>query len=160
MHANAYHYLQTFTIVQDDLIDGRFAPAVLDQLRGSARRRFLEQLGVHTGDLTQQGLRLRIRDIPRFSSLDLGPGDVVAVTQLLERIEEGLIIVESVYAVTRAWLPLYQERIRVWVEDRTGHSRIPESLQQSARKWLGLIRGLTPSTVSPPSSTAKADSRL
>lgn len=146
MHANAYHYLQTFTIVQDDLTDGQFAPAVLDQLRGSARRRFLEQLGAHTGELTQQGLRLRIRDITRSSSLDLGPGDVVAVTQLLERIEEELVVVESVYVVTRAWLPLYQERIRVRIEDRMGHSRMPEPLQQSARKWLGLIRGLTPST--------------
>lgn len=146
MHANAYHYLQTFTIVQDDLIDGQFAPAVLDQLRGSARRRFLEQLGAHTGGLAQQGLRLRICDITRSSSLSLGPGDVVAVTQLLERLEEELVIVESVYAVTRKWLPLYQERIRVRIEDRMGQSRMPEPLQQSARKWLGLIRGLTPSS--------------
>lgn len=144
MHANAYHYLQTFTIVQDDLIDGQFAPAVLDQLRGSARRRFLAQLGAHTDDLAKQGLRLRIRDITRSGSLNLRPGEVVAVTQLLERLEEEMIIIESVYAVTGGWLPLYQERIRVRIEDHMGQPRIPEPLQQAAKKWLGLVRGLTP----------------
>ena len=146
MHANAYHYLQTFTIVQDDLTDGKFAPAVLDQLRGSARRRFLEQLGAQTDSLAKQGLQLRICDLTRSTSLNLGPGDVVAVTQLLERLEEDLVILESVYAVTDGWLPLYQERIRVRVEDRQGQCRMPEPLQSSARKWLGLIRGLTPAT--------------
>ncbi|MCO6439750.1 MAG: hypothetical protein J5I81_01425 [Nitrococcus mobilis] len=144
MYANAYHYLQTFTIVQDDLLDGQFAPAVLDQLRGSARRRFLEQLGAHRDRLAQQGLRLRIRGLTRSKSLDLGPGDIVAVTQLLERLEEEMLIVESVYAVTRDWKPLCRERIRVRVEDHCGQPRLPESWQESARKWLGLIRGLTP----------------
>lgn len=146
MHANAYHYLQTFTIVPDDLIDGRFAPAVLDQLRGSARRRFLEQLGANTGCLMVQGLRLQIRDITRAKPLELGPGDIVAVTQLLEQLDEEMVIMESVYEVTGDWQTLYQERIRVRFEDSKGQSRIPEQLQKSARKWLGLIRGLTPTT--------------
>lgn len=146
MHANAYHYMQTFTIVQDDLTDGQFAPAVLDQLRGSARRRFLEQLGAQSDSLAKQGLQLRICDLTRSTSLNLRPGDVVAITQLLEQLEEDLVILESVYDVTGGWMPLYQERIRVRIEDRQGQPRMPESLQSSVRKWLGLIRGLTPAT--------------
>ncbi len=103
MPANAYHYLQTFTIVPDDLIDGRFAPAVLDQLRSSAPRRFLEQLGAYKDDLAKQGLRLRIRGITRSTALTLGPGDIVAATERLERLEEEMIIAERVYAVTAGW---------------------------------------------------------
>ncbi len=100
MYVNAYHYLQTFAIVQDDLLDGQFAPAILDQLRGSARRRFLEQLGAHTDNPTQQGLRLRILGLARANSLNLAPGDIAAVTQLLARLEEEMVVAESVYAVT------------------------------------------------------------
>lgn len=143
MHANAYHYLQTFTVVQDDLIDGRFSPAILNQLRASARHRFLAQLGAHTCRLATQDLRLRIHDITRSQSLDLSPGDLLAVTQRLERLAAEMVIVESVYLVTRNWMPLYQERIRVRIENHLGQSRMPKAMQTSASKWLGLIRGLT-----------------
>lgn len=145
MQANAYHYLQTFTVVQDDLIDGRFSPAILHQLRSSARHRFLQQLGAHTCRLATQDLRLRIHDITRSSSFDLSPGELVAVTLRLERLAVEMVIVESVYVVTRGWMPLHQERIRVRIEDHMGQSRMPQTLQKSARKWLGLIRGLTSS---------------
>ncbi|MDN5871290.1 MAG: hypothetical protein L0H73_11300 [Nitrococcus sp.] len=143
--ANAYHYLQTFTVVQDDLTDGRFSPAILHQLRSSARHRFLEQLGAHTGGLAKRELRLRIHDITRSRSFDVTAGELLAVTQRLERIEAEMVIVESVYLVTRNWMPLFQERIRVRVENHRGQSRMPEALQKSARKWMGLIRGLTSS---------------
>ena len=156
MHGNAYHYLQTFTIVPDDLTDGQFAPAVLDQLRGSARRRFLEQLGAHTESLAKQGLQLRICDLTRSTSLNLRPGDVVAVTQLLERLEDDLLVLETVYCVSDGWTPVYQERIRVRIEDRRGQCRIPEPLQSSARKWLGLIRGLTPGASAASQSTGQS----
>lgn len=145
MHANAYHYLQTFTVVQDDLTNGRFVPAVLDRLRSSARRRFLEQLGAYADNLAQRHLSLRIRDITQSKSLGLGPGDIIAVTQLLERVDEEMIIVESIYAVTNSWASLHQERIRVCIEDQTGQPRIPQPLHKSASKWVGLIRGITPS---------------
>ncbi|MDN5848115.1 MAG: hypothetical protein L0H63_00555 [Nitrococcus sp.] len=143
--ATAYHYLQTFTVVQDDLIDDRFSPAILHQLRASARHRFLEQLGAHTGGLAKRDLRLRVHDTNRTKSFELSPGDLLAVTQRLERIEAEMIIVESVYLVTRNWMLLYQERIGVRIENHMGQSRMPEAIQKSARKWLGLIRGLTSS---------------
>jgi hypothetical protein len=142
MHKDAYHHIE----VHAPPLGGASEQWLWERL-ANARATFLQRLGITSGSLRVDGLRLRM-ETPLIV-LDRQADDApLGITTQLLAIDQTLTFGEALYRVDELWQPLWRGTTRLWVEREGMAVDLPAALRREAEAWLRLIRGTIP--VAPP----------